>query len=205
MFTEAGECGYWSIQKIIPPGGRDAVAYLSAANYLKGEYVYYVAGADKDGLETRPSPETKLVFLDPVDILSPADNQRTAGIYPTFKWSIASGWPSDSVPDYFIMFSDDKNSQTSIWTKQLKVAGGSRDKTLVYDGLGLDSTKKFKVYVYGHYRKSEYDPDYISIPLTIPEFQVKSSSPWVYFMGSLKALFWGYFDPAVENKLPTVH
>ena len=111
MMTEAGQCGYWSIQKIVPPGERDAVAYLSAGNYSVGEYSYYVAGADKDGQETPPSPETKLVFLNPVDILSPIDNQQTAGIYPTFKWSITSGWPANSVPDYFIMFSDNKNSQ----------------------------------------------------------------------------------------------
>jgi|SRR3989344_3341831 len=194
MMTEVGQCGYWSIQKVIPLGGRDAVVYLSASNYSVGEYVYYVAGVDKDGLETRPSLEAKLVFLDPVDILSPADNQRTAGIYPTFKWSIASGWPVNSVPDYLIMFSDDKNSQTPLWTKQLKITGGKQDESFVYGGLGLDPSKKYRTYIYGHYRKSEYDPDYISIPLTIPEFQVKSSSPWISIAEGLRALFSGYFD-----------
>ena len=194
MMTEVGQCGYWSIQKVIPLGGRDAVVYLSASNYSVGEYVYYVAGADKDGLETRPSLETKLVFLDHVDILSPADNQRTAGIYPAFKWSVAGGWPVNSVPDYLIMFSDDKNSQTPLWTKQLKITGGKQDESFVYGGLGLDPSKKYRTYIYGHYRKSEYDPDYISIPLTIPEFQVKSSSPWISIAEGLRALFSGYFD-----------
>ena len=164
MITEAGQCGYWSIQKVVPPGGRDAVAYLSAENYLVGEYSYYVAGADQNGQETPPSPEAKLVFLSPVNILSPADNQQLTGIYPVFKWSIAGDWPLDSILDYFIMFSDDKNAQTSLWTKQLKITEGKRDGSFTYDGLGLDPAKKYKVNIYGHYRKSEYDPDYISIP-----------------------------------------
>ena len=194
MMTEAGQCGYWSIQKIVPPGERDAVAYLSAGNYSVGEYSYYVAGADKDGQETPPSPEAKLVFLNPVDILSPIDNQQTAGIYPTFKWSITSGWPANSVPDYFIMFSDNKNSQNPLWVKQLKVTEGKTNESFAYDSSGLDSTKKYKVYIYGHYRKSEYDPDYISIPSAVPEFWVKSSSPWISLLGNLRALFSGYFD-----------
>lgn len=194
MMTEAGQCGYWSIQRIIPPGGRDTVAYLSAANYSEGEYTYYVVGADKDGLETRPSPETKLVFLDSVDILSPADNQQTAGIYPTFKWSVANGWPVNSVSNYLVMFSDDKNAQTPLWTKQLKITESERDRSFVYDGLGLDPTKKYKIYIYGYFRKSEYDPDYISIPSAAPEFWIKSPSPWTSLVGSLKALFLEYFD-----------
>lgn len=194
MFTEAGQCGYWSIQRIIPPGGRDLIAYLSSADYLVGEYSYYVVGVDKDELETPPSLETKLVFLDPVDILSPIDNQQTAGIYPIFKWSIVSGWPTNSVSDYFIMFSDDKNSQIPLWTKQVKITEGKQDGSFAYDGLGLDPTKKYKINIYGHYRKSEYDPDYISIPLTVPEFQVKSSSPWTFIAGGLRALFFGHFD-----------
>ena len=191
MMTEAGQCGYWSIQKIVPPGERNAVAYLSTRNYLIGEYGYYVAGADKDGLETRPSPEAKLVFLNPVDILSPVDGQQTAGIYPDFKWSIAGGWPAS--PDYFISISDSETAQNPLWAKQIKVLEDKSDGSLNYDGLGLDSTKKYKTYIYGHYRKSEYDPDYISIPSAIPEFQVKSSSPWTYFIGSLKALFLSRF------------
>src|SRR3989338_4303167 len=194
MMTEAGQCGYWSIQRIVPPGGRGAIAYLSAANYSEGEYIYYVVGADKDGQETRPSSETKLMFLSPVDILSPTDNQRTAGIYQTFKWSIASSWPVDSTPDYLIMISDDKNAQIPLWTKQMKVTEGNQDKSFIYDGLGLDFTKQYKVYIYGHYRKSEHDPDFVSIPLTIPEFQVKSSSPWTFVVSGLRALFSGYFD-----------
>ena len=52
MITEAGECGYWSIQRVIPPAQRGDTAYLPASDYLIGEYVYYVAGADKDGFET---------------------------------------------------------------------------------------------------------------------------------------------------------
>lgn len=193
MMTEAGQCGYWSIQRIVPPGGRDAVAYLPATNYSEGEYIYYVAGADRDGLETRPSPETKLIFLNPVDILSPSNNQRTTDIYPTFKWSVASGWPANSVPDYLIMFSDDKNSQAPLWAKQLKITERKPDE-FAYDGFGLDPSKKYKVYIYGHYRKTEYDPDYISIPISIPEFQVKSSNPWTSIAGGLRALFSGYFD-----------
>jgi len=195
MMTEAGQCGYWSIQRVIPPGGRDAVAYLPAVNYSEGEYSYYVAGADKDGLETPPSPETKLVFLNPVNILSPADNQQTVGIYPVFKWSISSGWPLLSIPDYFILISDSKIAQNPLWAKQVKVSPENKsNEEFAYDGLGLDSTKKYKVYIYGHYRKSEHDPDYISIPLTIPEFRVKSSSPWTFLARSLRALFFGYFD-----------
>ncbi|GEM_PF-5188706 len=205
MITEAGQCGYWSIQRVISPGGRDAIAYLPARSYLEGEYNYYVAGADKDGQETRPSGEIKLVFLSPVSILSPANNQQTKEIYPVFKWSIAGGWPANSIPDYFVMISDDKNAQNPLWTKQLKVAAGKTDELFVYDGPGLDSTKKYKTYIYGHYRLSEYDPDYISVPLNIPEFRVKSSNPWVSFVGGLKALFSGHFDPAVEKKLPTAH
>lgn len=194
MITEAGQCGYWSIQRIIPPGGRDAVAYLSATDYLVGEYEYYVAGVDKDGQETPPSEKTKLVFLNPVRIISPVDNQQTDGIYPVFKWSVADGWPANSVPDYFIMFSDDKNAQTPLWTKQLKITEGKRDGSFVYDGLGLDPTKKYKTYIYGHYRKSEYDPDYISIPSVVPEFWIKLPSPWTSFGGFFKALFLSTFD-----------
>src|SRR3989344_713508 len=58
MMLEAGQCGYWFIQRTIPParlpdgqGGRGVVAYLPSANYLEGGYSYYVAGVDKDGFE----------------------------------------------------------------------------------------------------------------------------------------------------------
>ncbi len=195
MMTEVGQCGYWSIQRVVPPGGRDAVAYLPAENYSEGEYSYYVAGADKDGQETRPSPEAKLVFLSPVNILSPADDQQTSGIYPVFKWSISSGWPLLSIPDYFISISDSEAAQNPLWTKQIKVSPENKSsEEFTYDGLGLDSTKKYKAYIYGHYRKSEYDPDYISIPTVVPEFWVKSSSPWTFLSWVLRALFFGYFD-----------
>lgn len=194
MITEAGQCGYWSIQRVIPPGERGAIAYLAASSYLGGEYTYYVAGADKDGQETRPSPETKLVFLSQVDIISPTNNQKTTGIFPVFKWSIAGGWPANSVPDYSIMFSDDKNAQNPLWTKQLKVATDKTSESFIYNGSGLDPTKKYEVYIYGHYRQSEYDPDYISVPLNIPQFWVKSSNSWTSFSDTLKALFVDIFD-----------
>lgn len=201
MITEAGQCGYWSIQRIVPPGGRGATAYLPAASYLEGEYRYYVAGADKDGLETKPSPETKLVFLDPVDILSPADGQSIKPP-PIFKWNIASGWPvslldgsAPPVPDYFIYISDNKVSQNPLWAKQIKVLPeGKSDESFVYDGPGLDPAKKYKVYIFGHYRKSEYDPDYISILFSVPEFWFKTTSQAISFLGLLKALFLTHFD-----------
>lgn len=195
MMTEAGQCGYWSIQKIISPGGRGTTAYLQASNYSEGEYVYYVAGADKDGLETRPSPETKLIFLSPVDIFSPTDNRQRTGSYPVFKWSISSGWPAFSVPDYFISISDNDFAQNPLWAKQVKVSPESKfDESVVYDGLSLDPTKKYKTYIYGYYRKSEYDPDYISIPSAVPEFRIKSTNSTVSFWGLFKALFLGSFD-----------
>lgn len=189
MMTEAGQCGYWSIQKTVIPGGRGVTAYLPATDYLVGEYVYYVAGTDRDGLETPSSPEARLVFVNPVDILSPTDDQQTSGVYPVFKWSIANDWPISSIPDYFISISDNEAAQNPLWGKQIKAPTGISGESVTYDGLGLDPTKKYKVYIYGHYRKSEYDPDYISIPLNIPEFQVKASNPWVSFRGFLKALF----------------
>ncbi len=194
MMTEAGQCGYWFIQKTVLPGGRDAVAYLSAANFLAGEYGYYVAGVDKDGLETAPSPEAKLVFLAPVDILSPVDDQPISEIYPIFKWTVTGDWPEDSTADYFLMISDDKNAQGPIWAKQLKVSLGETGKQLTYDGLGLNPNSKYKVNVYGHYRKSEHDPDYISIPSVIPEFLVKPSNSRTSFVEVIKALFFGIFD-----------
>ena len=194
MLTEAGQCGYWSIQRIIPPGGRDVVAYLSAANYLVGEYSYYVAGADKDGLETQPSPEAKLVFLTTVNIFSPADKQQTVEIYPVFKWSVANGWPAASVPDYFISISDNEAAQNPLWAKQIKAPEGKSNESVTYDSSGLDPAKKYRVNIYGHYRKSEHDPDYISIPSAVPEFRIKSTNSAVSFMGLLKALFSGYFD-----------
>lgn len=196
---ESGQCGYWFIQRTELPGGR--AVYLPLANYSVGEYSYYVAGVDKDGSETLPSPEAKLVFLNPVDVLSPINNQQTNGIYPTFKWSVVSGWPMSSVPDYFISISDNDSAQNPFWGKQIKVPArlsdgqeGKSDESFTYDGLGLDPTKKYKVYVYGHYRKSEYDPDYISVPFNVPEFQVKLKTSAKSFVGLFRALFVGTFD-----------
>ncbi len=203
MMLEAGRCGYWFIQRTIPPGGRGVVAYLPSTNYSEGDYSYYVAGVDKDGFETPPSSEAKMVFLTTVNIFSPVDKQQAVGVYPVFKWSITSGWPASlaggpvssiPIPDYFISISDNETAQNPLWGKQIKVPEGKSDESFTYDGLGLDPTKKYKVYIYGHYRKSEYDPDYISIPSAVPEFWVKSTSSVVSFLGLLKALFFSSFD-----------
>ncbi|MBI2626714.1 MAG: hypothetical protein HYW77_00510 [Parcubacteria group bacterium] len=186
MITEAGQCGYWSIQKVTPPGGRSSTAFLSSDNYLVGEYVYYVAGVDKDGAETLPSLEVRLIFLDTIRVLNQTDNQPSTDIYPTFKWTVASGWPADSVADYLIMISDDKNSQNPVWAKQQKISGGKSELSFTYDGAGLNSTKKYLINIYGHYRKSEYDPDYISILFDVPEFWIKSFS-WTYLFKTMFA------------------
>ncbi len=189
MMTEAGQCGYWTVQRITLPGGRGATAYLTAADYQAGEYAYYVAGADKDGLETAPSPETKLIFLSGVDILSPVDNQPISGVYPTFKWTVAGAWPKDSVADYFLMISDNGNAQNPVWTKQLKIPLGETEKQFTYDGLGLDPANKYRVNIYGHYRKSENDPDYVSISLNMPRFWVKPFSWTSVFKAALASMF----------------
>src|SRR3989344_7439058 len=191
MITEAGQCGYWIIQRMVPPGavssvasgvgrGRGTTAYLFSADYSVGEYVYYVAGVDQDGKETPASSESKTVFLNPISVLSPIDGQQISGVYPDFRWTVASGppndeagWPADSMADYFVMISDDKNAQSPVWTKQLKILSGETERQLFYDGSGLNPAKKYKVNIYGHYRESEYEPDYISIPFNIPEFWIK--------------------------------
>lgn len=195
MMTEAmpNQCGYWAMQKIIPPGGREATAYLSAANYSEGEYSYYVAGVDKDGLETQPSRETKLVFLTTVGIFSPTNNQEAAEAYPTFKWNIAGGWPTGTTADYLILISDDKNAQSPFWVKTLKVSVGKTEGSFTYDGSGLNPAKKYRVYIYGHYRQSEHDPDYVSVPLTVPEFWIKTTGQRVSLWNFLKALLFRGF------------
>ena len=196
MITEAGQCGYWAIQRIMPPGGRDAVAYLSTADHLVGEYVYYVAGVDKDGLETPASLQARAVFLNPVSILTPVDGQKIRSVYPNFQWTVASdlsdskiNWPSNSTIDYFIMISDNNSALSPIWSKQLKVLSGETEREFFYDGSGLDPTKKYKVSIYGHYRKSEYDPDYISIPFSTPEFWIKKPGLVSLFRNIFAAIF----------------
>ena len=201
MMLEAGQCGYWFIQRTIPParlpdgqGGRGVVAYLPSTNYSEGGYSYYVAGVDKDGFETPPSSEAKLVFLTTVNIFSPVDKQQAGPASPAGGPASPTGGPVSSIPDYFISISDNETAQNPLWGKQIKVPEGKSVEAVTYDGLGLDPTKKYKVYIYGHYRKSEYDPDYISIPSVVPEFWVKSTSSVVSFLGLLKALFLGSFD-----------
>lgn len=188
MITEAGQCGYWSIQKIVLPGGRGMTAYLPVTGYKIGEYAYYVAGADKDGFETKPSSETKLVFLDAADILSPVNNKQVNGVSPTFKWTITGSWPAGSVADYFIMISDNENASNPLWTKQLKIPLGETSRQLNYDGVGLDSKEKYKVNIYGHYRNSDESPDYISISLNNPEFWIQKLS-WGSVLKTIFALF----------------
>lgn len=188
MITEAGQCGYWSIQKVIPPGGRGMTVYLLASNYAVGEYVYYVTGADKDGFETKPSSETKLVFLDAVDILSPVNDKQINGVSPTFKWTVADKWPLGSVADYFVMISDNENALNPLWTKQLKIPLGETGRQLDYDGVGLDPSGKYKVNIYGHYRSSDESPDYISISLNNPKFWITKPG-WGSLLDSLFALF----------------
>src|SRR3989344_3968778 len=196
MITEAGQCGYWAIQRIMPPGGRDAVAYLSTADHLVGEYVYYVAGVDKDGLETPASLQARAVFLNPVSILTPVDGQKIRSVYPNFQWTVARdlsdskiNWPSNSTIDYFIMISDNNSALSPIWSKQLKVLSGETEREFFYDGSGLDPTKKYKVSIYGHYRKSDYDPDYISIPFSTPEFWIKKPGLVSLFRNIFAAIF----------------
>jgi hypothetical protein len=194
MMIEAGQCGYWAIQRIVPPGARGASAYLSA-DYSVGEYIYYVAGVDKDGLETPASPEARMVFLNPVSVLSPVNGQQISGVYPNFSWTIASGlpaqagWPTDSTIDYFIMFSDSEKAQSPLWTKQLKILSGETERQFFYDGLGLDPAKKYKTNIYGRYRKSEYEPDYISIPFSAPEFSIKKPGWTSVFRNMFAAIF----------------
>lgn len=187
IMTDAGQCGYWIIQRTIPPGDRGVVAYLDATNYSEGEYGYYVVGVDKDGAETRPSLEAKLVFLTTANISSPADQKEIPNVFPVFQWSIADSWPKDALPDYYLMISDSQNSQNPLWLKQLRVMPNKPDQSFSYDGSGLDSTKRYRVYIYGHYRQSEFDPDYVSISRNIPEFWVKPSSFRVSLSGFLKA------------------
>src|SRR3989344_4578642 len=181
MMTEGGPCGYWVIQRTLPPGGRGLTAYWPAATYSEGEYSYYVVGVDSNGLETPPSLEAKLVFLPTASIASPADNKQSADRYPTFKWSVF-GWPAGSTADYLVLISDDQNAQNPFWAKSLKVPAspvgrpdGQAEQSFTYDGNGLNPASKYKVYIYGHYRQSEYGPDYISIPPAVPEFWIKSS------------------------------
>ena len=195
MITEAGmgQCSYWAMQKIVPPGIQGAaIAYSPAADYSEGGYVYYVVGVDKDGLETQPSAEAKLVFLTTINIFSPADGQPSPEIYPTFKWSVAGGWPSGATINYLILTSENKNALNPFWAKIIKVPAGQSEASSVYDGTGYNPASKYKVYIYGQYRQSEQDPDYISIPLTIPEFTVKSSavSSW-----------WGFLKGIIFNVL----
>src|SRR3989344_395541 len=196
MMTEAGQCGYWSVQRVTPPGGRGMTAYLPKADYSVGEYTYYVAGVDKDRKETPASPEARMVFLNPVSILNPVDGQPINGVYPDFRWTIAggplngdTGWPIDSTVDYFLMISGDNNALNPIWTKQLKILSGETERQFFYDGFGLDPTKKYKVNIYGHYRKSEYDPDYVSIPFSVPEFWIKSFSWTSLFKMTFASIF----------------
>ena len=217
MITEGGQCGYWTIQRIVPParlsdgqgerGG--ATAYLPSADYLVGEYTYYVAGVDKDGKETPASPETKIVFLNPVSILTPINGQPITGVYPNFRWTIA-GWPAsaeparqsaggamagkpaDSTVDYFVMISDRDSALNPVWTKQLKVSLGEKERQFFYDGLGLNPESKYKVNIYGYYRKSEQEPDYISIPFSVPEFWIKKSG-WSSLFKSLFSLIFKPF------------
>ena len=193
MMFETGQCGYWFIQRTIPPGGRGLVAYLPPAKYSEGEYRFYVAGVDKDGSETPPSSEAKLVFLSTIDIKSPAEQQKVQ-VYPVFKWSIATGWPVYSVPDYFISISDNEAGQNPLWGKQIKIPEGKSEESFIYDGLSLDPAKTYKVYIYGHYRKSEQDPDYISIPSAVPKFKIGLTNPATSFRWLLKAFFIGIFD-----------
>ncbi|MBI2676596.1 MAG: hypothetical protein HYX21_01405, partial [Candidatus Yanofskybacteria bacterium] len=209
MMTEAGQCGYWTIRKIVPParlsdgqGERGGTtAYLSSTDYSVGEYAYYVAGVDKDGNETPASPEAKIVFLNPVSILSPVNGQPITGVYPDFRWTIANDWPSsaeamtgkpaDSTVDYFIMISDRDSALNPVWTKQLKVSSGEKERQFLYDGLGLNPESKYKVNIYGYYRKSEHEPDYISIPFSTPEFWIKKPG----WSSLIKALFGHIFRP----------
>ena len=141
-----------------------------------------------------------MVFLGAIKIYSPANKQQTT-VYPLFEWSIPDGWPDLSIPDYFISISDNEVAQNPQWGKQIKVPAGQlgrqeirQSESSSYDGLGLDPTKKYKVYIYGHYRKSEFDPDYISIPLSVPEFQIKLTGSAISFLNLLKALFLDTFD-----------
>ena len=198
MMTEAGQCGYWTIQRIVPPGMRGAPAYLST-DYSVGEYVYYVVGVDKDGLETPVSPEARMVFLNPVSVLNPVDGQQISGVYPNFRWTIAGGsskgemgWPLGSMADYFIMISDNEKAQSPLWTKQLKILSGETERQFFYDGLGLDPTKKYKINIYGHYRESEYEPDYISVPFSAPEFWIKKPG-WTSVFRNMFAEIFGLF------------
>ncbi len=200
MMTEAGQCGYWAIQRIVPPGERGGAIYLSTADYSDGAYVYYVAGVDKDGWETPASSEAKMVFLNPVSILTPVDGQQISSVYPKFQWTIASnlsdskmGWPSNSTIDYSIMISDNNSALSPIWSKQLKVSSSETERQFFYDGSGLDPTKKYKVNIYGHYRKSEYDPDYISIPFNTPEFWIKKPGLVSVFRNIFASMFSLFF------------
>lgn len=187
MMTEAGtnQCGYWVIQRVNPSvrlsndGSRDRreTIYRPAADYSEGEHAYYVVGVDKDGLETSPSSEAKLVFLTTVGIFSPADKQIVEN-YPDFRWSISGGWPAGATLDYFLIISGDPQAKNPAWTKVFRVPSGLTEKYFTYDGSGLDISKKYKTFIFGHYRQSETDPDYISVPLTIPEFSIK---PPVFF------------------------
>lgn len=204
MITEAGQCGYWSIQRIVPParlsdgqGGRGTTVYLPASDYSVGEYIYYVAGADKDGLESPPSSETKLVFLDPAEILSPIHNKQIDGISPIFKWTVTDKWPSSTETaegkstkaDYFVMISDNENAVNPLWTKQLKIPLGETGKQIEYDGIGLDPSSRYKVNIHGHYRKSDDNPDYISISSNNPEFWVKKPGWTSVFENIFSAIF----------------
>jgi len=194
MITEAAtnQCGYWAIQRVVSPGGRELTDYRSAASYSEGEYSYYVAGADKDGSETPSSPIVKLVFLTTVGIFEPV-NQAVTGSFPKFKWSIAGGWPVSSVPDYLVMLSDDQNAQNPLWTKVVKILAGQSDHAFAYDGAGLNPSKKYQLFIYGRYRASEHDPDYISISLTVPEFWIKTTGQRVSLWNFLKGLIFHSF------------
>lgn len=113
-----------------------------ASTYAIGEDSYYLVAVDSTGTEGTRSTMAIFSFLPPLSIAPPIFGQSPLSPALTFQWTTDSNFPAGS-PQFLAVF--DKASTTNPYW----VVGGSFGGSTIYKGPALDSTKQYRVSVYG--------------------------------------------------------
>lgn len=168
FFTPLSTSTIWTAYKSTADTSTTYTAdYQPYTSYQPGAYKYYVVAVDAYGREGTASAVTTENILAPITILSPNEAQSPVTQPPTFKWTIASGWPS-TPPNNIYLIDEATPWPHTIWYKQLWTSNGS----YVYDGAALDPSKKYVVVIHSRYYPT-YNTSYLSHAAAATTFWVK--------------------------------
>ena len=143
--------------------------YAAPTSFPVGEYNSYVTAVDAAGNESPASAQSRHIVLDRTTVSSPTQAQITS-LTPTFRWNVASGWPS--TPYYWLVL---YNSTQTVWTSSVPITLGSTAGSKLYNGSALDPAKTYNILIRASMATTDKKVSYMSMHSGATAFNVSSS------------------------------